>query len=86
MNYKKSFSFLTLLLLVSVFAVSLASAAGEDFVNAASGAGYGAEVSTAINAIVDTLSPVTGLLFGVDKSTGDAGFITLMALLISFKL
>lgn len=76
-NTKISFTFLSVLML-SVFAVSLVSAA-----ETGSGLDLGGQMQNFIDGAVGVLSPVTSLLFGADKSTGDAGFVTLMAFLLT---
>ncbi len=75
-NKKTSFVFLSLLML-SVFAVSFASAA-DNYVPV-SGQGITAFLQGAVNLV----SPVTSFLFGAGKSTGDSGFIALMAFLLT---
>jgi hypothetical protein len=70
--------------MLSVFAIGLVNAAksftaaGTESTNTLAGA-----VQTGIDGIVDALSPVTSWIFGAEKSTGDAGFIALMAFLLT---
>jgi len=69
----KYLSFLIIGLFVfSMFGTSLVSAAG-----------YGTEIQTFMDDAVNTISPITGFLFGDAKSTGEAGFIALMAFILT---
>jgi hypothetical protein len=77
MNYKKlSFGFLALLFVLT-FVMSTVSAESQWV--AASGEG----ITTFLQGVVNTISPITGFLFGTGKSTGDNGFVALMAFLLT---
>ncbi len=81
MNYKKSFVIFFALLLVSTFVMSTVSA--EPKWVAASGDG----IEAFLGGVVNVASPITHFLFdsagSTEKSTGDGGFVALMAFLLT---